>query len=188
MKSIAILISLLLLLVFIGGCISQLAALSVVAGVASNLPKPEPPTSSGLAITCYPNPVPFSSPDKGWAYTIKIENPLNVKIYISKLEIKGIMRFSIVSFPIPDEILNAEEIGEKFGTYEIAPGGSISWKKVYTRDDIKEMIKKYDSYPGVNVANAISGLNINIYAKGYDTGSNYIEGSTGTITFTNSEE
>ncbi len=188
MKSIAILVLLSIALVFIGGCISQLAALSVVAGVASNLPKPEPPTSSGLTITCYPNPVPFSSDDGGWAYVIKIENPLNVKIYVSKLEIKGIMKFSIVSFPIPDEEFNAGEIAEKFGTYEIAPGGSISWKKIYTRDDIKEMIKKYDSYPGVNVTNAISGLNINIYAKGYDAGSNYIEGSTGTVTFTNNEE
>ncbi len=188
MKRITVLFLLLLLSLFIGGCISQLAALSVVAGVASNIPTPEPPTSTGLAITCYPNPVPFSSSDEGWAYTIKIENPLSVKIYISRLEIRGIMKFSIVSFPIPDEVLDAQEIREKFGTYEILPGGSISWTKIYTIDDIKEMIKKYDSYPGVNVANAISGLNINIYAKGYDAESNYIEGSTGTITFTNSEK
>ena len=95
------------------------------------------------------------------------------------------MKFSIISFPIPDEILDAQEIEEKFGSYEIGPGGSISWEKIYTRDNIKEMIKKYDSYPGVNIKNAISGLNINIHAKGYDESSNYIEGTTGTIEFIN---
>ena len=187
MRIVKITMIILFLAVFLSGCISSLA-LPVVAGVVTNLPKPEPPTSSGLSITVYPNPVPFSIEDNGWAYTIKIENPSEQTIYISQLEIKGIMKFSIVSFPIPEEVLDAQEIAEKFGSHEIPPGGSISWKKIYTRDNIKDMIKKYDSYPGVNITNAIYGLNINIKAKGYNAESDYIEGTTGTITFTNSEE
>lgn len=187
MKSLKPLFLLLFLLIFFSGCISSWT-LPILVGVATNLPEPEPPTSSGISVVSYPNPVSFSIEKDGWAYTIKIENPQNNKIYVSQLEIKGIVKFSIISFPIPDEILDAEDIREKFGSYEIPPYSSISWEKIYTRDDIKDMIAKYDSYPGVNIENAIYGLNINIKVKGYDINSNYIEGSTGTITFTNEEE
>ena len=184
---IGILISL-LTLPFLGGCISSLAVPFVAAEVISNLPTPEPPTSDGLVVLEYPNPVPFSSLKQGWAYTIELKNPLTKKIIVSRVEIKGIAKFSIVSFPIPDEVLDAAAIREKFGSNQIPPGESLTWEKIYTRDDIKEMIKKYDSYPGVNVENAIFGLNINIKAKGYDEDNNFVEGTSGTITFTNKVE
>ncbi len=184
---IGILISL-FVLPFLGGCIPSIAIPFVAAEVVSNLPTPEPPTSDGLVVLEYPNPVPFSSLKGGWAYTIELKNPLTKKIIVSRLEIKGIAKFSIVSFPIPDEILDADAIKEKFGSNELLPGQALKWEKIYTRDDIKEMIKKYDSYPGVNVENAIFGLNINIRAKGYDEDDNFVEGTSGTVTFTNKVE
>ncbi len=165
--------------------IGILAILFIVILISGCEIFPVPPTSEGIVITIYPNPVHFDSTKGGWYYTIEIKNVENETIHLSKIEIRGIIKYLVFNLPIPDEDYNVEKIKEVFGKADIAPGETISGEEGYTENDIEGFLEDLPSYPGLDTESAIGGLNVNIRIRGFTESGDYIEATSGTILFSN---
>ena len=146
---------------------------------------PTPPTSSGVVITIYPNPVHFDTEKKGWYYNIEIKNIEDETIHLSKIEIRGIIKYLVFNLPIPDEDYDVAKIKEVFGKADVAPGETIKGVEGYTEGDIENFLEDLPSYPGLDTESAIGGLNVNIRIRGFTESGDYIEATSGTILFSN---